>query len=68
MEHLYLVVLLAVPCIISLWWYWRTNDRGGDKPPPTKPLFEYPTIEPCAQELSQIKPIAYRPFRWGTYQ
>lgn len=68
MERLYVTVLLAVPCVLSLWWYRRTDDRRDGKQPPTKPLFEYPTIEPCTQELSQIKPIPYRPFRWGTYQ
>lgn len=62
------VTLLAVACILSLWLCQRTNDRPDNKPSPTKPLFEYPTIEPCTQELSQIKPVPYRPFKWGAYQ
>jgi hypothetical protein len=30
--------------------------------------FRYPEIEPCAQALSEVKPIPYRPFRWGAYK
>ncbi|KIM46006.1 hypothetical protein M413DRAFT_65507, partial [Hebeloma cylindrosporum] len=29
--------------------------------------FRYPEIEPCTQALSAVKPIPYRPFRWGAY-
>ena len=68
MERLHVAVLLAVPCVLSLWWYRRTIFRRDDKPSLTKPLFEYPVIEACTQELSQMKPIPYRPFRWGAYQ
>ncbi|KAF9008860.1 hypothetical protein BDQ17DRAFT_1275100 [Cyathus striatus] len=29
--------------------------------------FKYPEIRPALQELKDIKPIPYRPFRWGKY-
>jgi len=29
--------------------------------------FDYPVIDPCKEELADIKPIPYRPFRWGPY-
>ncbi|KDR83519.1 hypothetical protein GALMADRAFT_235712 [Galerina marginata CBS 339.88] len=29
--------------------------------------FRYPSIEAYPQKLAQIKPIPYRPFRWGAY-
>ena len=61
------IMLVVTPCILSLWLHRRTKDRLNGKSPP-KPLFEYPAIEPCVEELSQIKPIPYRPFRWGAYQ
>ena len=68
MERLYAVVLGVVLCALSWWLYRRTNNRPNGKPPLSKPLFEYPVIEPCARELSQIKPIPYRPFKRGAYQ
>lgn len=68
MEHLRVVVLVVVPCVLSLWLYRRTNSRLNAKLPPSKPPFEYPAIEPWTEELSQIKPTPYRPFRWGAYQ
>jgi hypothetical protein len=30
--------------------------------------FKYPKIEPRTEDLEHIKPIPYRPFRWGDYQ
>lgn len=68
MERLHVVALAAVLCVLSLWLYRRTNNRVNDKHRLSKYLFEYPTIEPCTEELSQIKPTPYRPFRWGAYQ
>ncbi|KAF4619332.1 hypothetical protein D9613_005471 [Agrocybe pediades] len=33
-----------------------------------KPVnFQYPPVEVCGQKLAEIKPIPYRPFRWGAY-
>ncbi|PFH52551.1 hypothetical protein AMATHDRAFT_74037 [Amanita thiersii Skay4041] len=29
--------------------------------------FTYPKITPCIEKLADIKPIPYRPFRWGPY-
>ncbi|KAJ3501269.1 hypothetical protein NLJ89_g9413 [Agrocybe chaxingu] len=29
--------------------------------------FRYPSIELCTSKLVDVKPIPYRPFRWGTY-
>ncbi|KIJ70420.1 hypothetical protein HYDPIDRAFT_105135 [Hydnomerulius pinastri MD-312] len=29
--------------------------------------FEYPAITPCPYELKDVKPVPYRPFRWGEY-
>ncbi|CAA7259503.1 unnamed protein product [Cyclocybe aegerita] len=29
--------------------------------------FRYPSIEACTSKLVDVKPIPYRPFRWGTY-
>jgi len=29
--------------------------------------FRYPSIEACPHSLTDIKPIPYRPFRWGPY-
>ena len=31
-------------------------------------MFRYPPIEACPHFLKDIKPIPYRPFRWGSYQ
>ena len=30
--------------------------------------FEYPEVTPCLHELKDVKPVPYRPFRWGEYQ
>lgn len=30
--------------------------------------FAYPNVEQCQGNLSNIKPIPYRPFRWGNYK
>lgn len=30
--------------------------------------FDYPTVAVCADEPGSIKPIPYRPFKWGEYQ
>ena len=69
MERLHVVALLVLPCALSWWLYRRTNYHLNGKPEsPTKPLFEYPAIQPCVKELSQIKPTPYRPFKWGAYQ
>ncbi|KAF8665699.1 hypothetical protein AX16_000151 [Volvariella volvacea WC 439] len=29
--------------------------------------FTYPEFTPCPHELSEMKPLPYRPFRWGEY-
>ncbi|CCM03992.1 uncharacterized protein FIBRA_06148 [Fibroporia radiculosa] len=29
--------------------------------------FDYPPVEPFTDDISTVKPIPYRPFRWGTY-
>ncbi|KDQ64983.1 hypothetical protein JAAARDRAFT_111140, partial [Jaapia argillacea MUCL 33604] len=29
--------------------------------------FTYPSFEPCPDQLKDVKPIPYRPFRWGQY-
>ncbi|KAH7888069.1 hypothetical protein F5I97DRAFT_1865375 [Phlebopus sp. FC_14] len=29
--------------------------------------FDYPEITPCPHELKDVKPVPYRPFRWGEY-
>ena len=31
-------------------------------------VFRYPLVEACPRSLTEIKPIPYRPFRWGAYQ
>lgn len=67
MEPLHAVAFLAI-AVLSLWLYRYTNDRLNGKPPPSGSPFEYPAIEACSQELSQIKPTPYRPFKWGAYQ
>ncbi|KAK0467923.1 uncharacterized protein EV420DRAFT_435069 [Desarmillaria tabescens] len=30
-------------------------------------IFQYPPVPPCPLDLPDIKPIPYRPFRWGQY-
>ena len=34
----------------------------------TPAAFEYPRIEPRRGPLDTVKPIPYRPFKWGEYQ
>ncbi|KAK7058673.1 hypothetical protein VNI00_002309 [Paramarasmius palmivorus] len=29
--------------------------------------FDYPSFPPCNEELRSLKPVPYRPFRWGAY-
>lgn len=41
------------------------NDNAAEWAPVD---FSYPAINPCPYELSEMKPIPYRPFRWGQYQ
>ncbi|KAF7799083.1 hypothetical protein EIP86_010313 [Pleurotus ostreatoroseus] len=33
----------------------------------TPVAFRYPRIEPCLERLEDVKPIPYRPFKWGEY-
>lgn len=33
----------------------------------TPRVFQYPSVPPCPLDLPDIKPIPYRPFRWGQY-
>ncbi|KAK0498331.1 hypothetical protein EDD18DRAFT_1351019 [Armillaria luteobubalina] len=33
----------------------------------TPRVFQYPPVPPCPLDLPDIKPIPYRPFRWGQY-
>ncbi|KIK99705.1 hypothetical protein PAXRUDRAFT_8719 [Paxillus rubicundulus Ve08.2h10] len=33
----------------------------------TPQRFAYPEITPCPHELKDVKPVPYRPFRWGEY-
>ncbi|EGO01567.1 hypothetical protein SERLA73DRAFT_176926 [Serpula lacrymans var. lacrymans S7.3] len=33
----------------------------------TPQTFDYPSITPCPHPLSDIRPVPYRPFRWGEY-
>ncbi|KAF9224330.1 hypothetical protein BS17DRAFT_779645 [Gyrodon lividus] len=33
----------------------------------TPQRFGYPEITPCPHELKDVKPVPYRPFRWGEY-
>ncbi|KIK80278.1 hypothetical protein PAXRUDRAFT_833621 [Paxillus rubicundulus Ve08.2h10] len=33
----------------------------------TPEAFEYPDITPCPYALHDVKPVPYRPFRWGEY-
>lgn len=33
----------------------------------TPRVFQYPPVPPCPLDLPDIKPILYRPFRWGQY-
>ncbi|TFK74455.1 hypothetical protein BDN72DRAFT_789277 [Pluteus cervinus] len=42
-----------------------SKDRVSGEWSPTK--FSYPEFPPCLEDLSEIKPIPYRPFRWGDY-
>ncbi|KAH9938721.1 uncharacterized protein B0H18DRAFT_968444, partial [Fomitopsis serialis] len=44
----------------------RTQDREPGVWEPA--VFDYPQVEPCTDDLNTIKPIPYRPFRWGEYQ
>ena len=30
--------------------------------------FDYPRFGPCGAHFSALKPIPYRPFKWGDYQ
>ncbi|KAI0637680.1 hypothetical protein C8Q77DRAFT_381938 [Trametes polyzona] len=42
------------------------KDRApGEWDPHTE--FEYPRIEPSKEHFSNVKPIPYRPFKWGDY-
>ena len=34
----------------------------------TPVAFEYPRFAPCESHFSTLKPIPYRPFKWGDYQ
>ena len=34
----------------------------------TPVAFEYPRFAPCENHFSTLKPIPYRPFKWGDYQ
>ncbi|KAI8984978.1 hypothetical protein BD414DRAFT_462851 [Trametes punicea] len=29
--------------------------------------FDYPRFEPCTEDFSNVKPLPYRPFKWGDY-
>ena len=29
--------------------------------------YNYPNVEPCLDDLGGVKPIPYRPFKWGEY-
>ena len=31
-------------------------------------MFDYPRVEPAKAHFSTLKPIPYRPFKWGDYQ
>lgn len=35
---------------------------GGEKE------FEFPRFDPCPDGVEDIKPVPYRPFRWGDFQ
>ncbi|PPQ66283.1 hypothetical protein CVT26_010967 [Gymnopilus dilepis] len=40
----------------------------GREPGEWNPVkFNYPSVEPSPYRISEIKPIPYRPFRWGAY-
>ncbi|KIJ68855.1 hypothetical protein HYDPIDRAFT_125909 [Hydnomerulius pinastri MD-312] len=41
------------------------KDRGAGEWTPQR--FEYPEITPCPHALQDVKPVPYRPFRWGEY-
>ncbi|KAM6495690.1 Protein of unknown function (DUF3445) domain containing protein [Amanita muscaria] len=43
----------------------KAKDRSSGEWTPID--FKYPAITPCNMELADIKPIPYRPFRWGPY-
>jgi hypothetical protein len=30
--------------------------------------FEYPEVIPCLHPIRDVKPVPYRPFKWGEYQ
>ncbi|KAF8914122.1 hypothetical protein CPB84DRAFT_1741949 [Gymnopilus junonius] len=46
----------------------ESDVNKGRQPGEWNPVkFSYPSIEACPQRLSEIKPIPYRPFRWGAY-
>jgi len=49
-----LMISVITACHVSLAW--------------TPEKFDYPEITPCTDALVDIKPILYRPFRWGEYQ
>lgn len=34
----------------------------------TPVAFAYPHVEPCREDVAAIKPVPYRPFKWGEYQ
>ncbi|GBE79122.1 hypothetical protein SCP_0203190 [Sparassis crispa] len=42
----------------------KTEREAGEWTPV---VFDYPKIEPFTGDLSAVKPIPYRPFRWGDY-
>ncbi|KAG8218335.1 hypothetical protein J3R82DRAFT_3950 [Butyriboletus roseoflavus] len=44
-----------------------TTGEADNKNQWTPQRFDYPEVTPCAFELKNLKPVPYRPFRWGQY-
>ncbi|EKM59559.1 uncharacterized protein PHACADRAFT_250145 [Phanerochaete carnosa HHB-10118-sp] len=47
---------------------FHTDASAAREPGEWTPVaFEYPAIAPCREDVSAVKPVPYRPFKWGEY-
>ncbi|KAI0643676.1 hypothetical protein C8Q79DRAFT_1002294 [Trametes meyenii] len=45
----------------------KVNEKDRAPGEWTPVAFDYPQLEPSKEHFSQVKPIPYRPFKWGDY-
>ncbi|KAK0231245.1 hypothetical protein IW262DRAFT_1343021 [Armillaria fumosa] len=77
-----LILLVVVISLVLKLEKWRSSSaadstKGSSKAADVKEdrvpgewtprVFQYPPVPPCPLDLPDIKPIPYRPFRWGQY-